>query len=190
MLRNRSPKQLFVALLILVLVGLGLTQPQAEEILSDWRASPQPGYYRVEEVVDGDTITIDMNGTIERVRFIGLDTPEKNHPEKPVQCFAEAASAHLKELIGDEDVRLEADPTNQNRDRYGRLLRYVYTPESVLLNAQMILDGYGFAYTAFPFERMFSFIELEEEAKAANRGLWANCEVYTENGYLTSPPVN
>lgn len=139
--------------------------------------------------MDGDTIEIDMHSTTETVRFIGLDTPEKNHPEKPVQCFAHAATDHLQDLIGEQLVRLESDPINQNRDRYGRLLRYVYLTDGTLLNAQQIKDGYGFAYTSFPFTKLDEFIEYENAARNSGVGLWGNCTVEQDNGFLNTNPA-
>jgi micrococcal nuclease len=136
-----------------------------------------PGAYRVTRFVDGDTITIDMNGAKETVRMIGVDTPETHKPNSPVQCYGPAASAFTKNLIGDKKIRLEADPTNQNRDRYGRLLRYVYLPDGRMVQAELISGGYGFAYTLFPFQKTDDFVSREAAAKQANKGLWGNCTV-------------
>ena len=179
---------LLAGLVVILFVLLGINPQQSERVLSVLEEN-QPGLYRVIEVIDGDTIVVDMAGTYETVRFIGLDTPEKNHPDKPVQCFAEAASRHLDDLIADSEVRLQADATNQNRDRYQRLLRYVYLPDGTLLNKQQILDGYGFAYVSFPFTKMDEFIQAEALAKTQDKGLWANCQVELDNGYLNTESV-
>jgi endonuclease YncB( thermonuclease family) len=136
-----------------------------------------PGLYTIKRFVDGDTIVVDMNGTDETVRMIGVDTPETHKPNSPVQCYGPAASAYTKNLIGSQKVRLEADPTNQNRDRYNRLLRYAYLPDGKLIAEEVIANGYGFAYTQFPFTKKDQFVQAEEQAKAANRGLWGNCTV-------------
>ncbi|HET8670277.1 MAG TPA: thermonuclease family protein, partial [Candidatus Saccharimonadales bacterium] len=76
---------------------------------------------------------------------------------------------------------LQSDPTNQNRDRYGRLLRYVYLPDGRLVQKEIIANGYGFAYTQFPFQKKDEFVKAEEQAKLAATGLWGNCAV-TESG--------
>jgi len=131
---------------------------------------------------DCDTIVVDMNGVKERIRLIGIDTPEKNHPEKPVQCFSQAASDFTKDLIGRNRVRLEADPTNDNRDRYDRLLRYVYLPDNTLVNAEVVKQGYGFAYTSFPFQKMDEFRAFERQARENSLGLWSGCDVELDNG--------
>ncbi len=150
----------------------------------------QAGTYRVVSVEDGDTITVDMNGRRERVRFIGVDTPETHDPRKPVQCFGTAASEFTSNLIGDNPVRLAADAASGNRDRYNRLLRYVYLPDGRLVNAEIIKQGYGFAYTSFPFDKLEEFRLLGEEAREAGRGLWTACEPEpNEYGGYTSNPA-
>ncbi len=186
-------RSLIAALILVVLLGIGISSKDASQIangITNFLAPSQPGLYSVTYVNDGDTITVrGTNNLEEKVRFIGLDTPEKNHPSRPVQCYSFAATAHLEKLIGDNDVKLVADPTNTNRDRYDRLLRYVYLPDGTLLNAKMIEDGYGFAYTAFPVTKMDEFMTLEEEARQANRGLWSACDVELDNGYMTTNPI-
>lgn len=136
----------------------------------------QAGYYRVAQFEDGDTVTVDMAGQEEKVRFIGVDTPETKDPRKPVQCFGKAAADFTKQMIGNNQVKLEADPTNTNRDRYNRLLRYVYLPDGRLVNLEIIKQGYGFAYVSFPFEKLAQFRAAQTEAREANRGLWAGCK--------------
>jgi len=141
-----------------------------------------PGTYKVIQFEDGDTITIDLNGTKERVRFIGVDTPETQDPRKPVQCFGKAASNFTKQLIGDSYIRLESDPLSSNRDRYDRLLRYIYLPDNRLVQAEIIKQGYGFAYVSFPFTKSDEFRAYEKEARQASRGLWNGCQP-TKNQY-------
>lgn len=148
----------------------------------------QPGLYRVVEFVDGDTIAVDMNGNKETLRFIGVDTPETHDPRKAVQCYGKVAAAFTKNLIGTNSVRLEADPLNTNRDRYNRLLRYIYLPNGTLVNAEIIKQGYGFAYLSFPFTKADEFRQYEIDARNTNRGLWGTCSP-TKNQYggYTSP---
>lgn len=160
--------------------------------------SNQPGLYRVVKFDDGDTIEVDMNGTVETVRFIGVDTPETHKPNTPVQCYGPEASEYTKQLINGQlrradgksavgapagasgKVRLQADPLNTNRDRYGRLLRYVYLPDGTLVEQKLITEGYGFAYTYFPSGKNTQFETYEQEAKAAGKGLWSACQVKIE----------
>lgn len=135
------------------------------------------GYYRVVSASDGDTIVVDMGGAQERIRMIGVDTPETHHPELPVQCFGEAAAKYTKDLLEGGAVRLEADTQSTNRDRYQRLLRYVYTENGVLVNKRLIEDGYGFAYLGFPFDKSEEFRLAEQEARKGSKGLWGGCTV-------------
>ena len=145
--------------------------------------------YQVIAVEDGDTISVAMNGKKEKIRFIGVDTPETKDPRKAVQCFGKNASEYTKQKINQGAVRLESDELNTNRDRYNRLLRYVYLPDGTLLNAQIIKDGYGFAYTSFPFTKKDEFKRIENNAREQNKGLWAVCQP-SRNAYggFTSNP--
>ena len=123
----------------------------------------------VTRVVDGDTLVVEGIGTI---RLIGVDTPETVDPRGPVEYFGKEASDFTKQLATGKRTRLEFD--QDRTDRYGRTLAYVYLqPEDVLLNAEIIRQGYGFAYTVFPFRMMEQFRALEREAREAGRGLWA-----------------
>lgn len=151
--------------------------------------SNQPGLYRVMKFDDGDTISVDMNGTTETVRFIGVDTPETHHPDRPIECYGPEASVYTKKLIGNQKVRLQADSLDTNRDRYGRLLRYVYLPDGTLVEQKLITEGYGFAYTYFPFEKSAEFSAYEQQAKTAKKGLWTACQVNVEsNGSQHTSP--
>lgn len=151
--------------------------------------SNQPGLYRVVKFDDGDTIEVDMNGIVETVRFIGVDTPETHKPKTPVQCYGPEASSYTKQLIGNQKVRLQADSLDTNRDRYGRLLRYIYLPDGTLAEQKLITEGYGFAYTFFPFEKASEFSAYEQQAKAAGKGLWSACQVQVsaDGGQHTNP---
>jgi micrococcal nuclease len=146
----------------------------------------QPGLYAVDHFIDGDTIAVRMNDKSETVRMIGIDTPETHKPNSPVQCYGPAAAAFTKNLIGNNRVRLESDSQNQDRDRYNRLLRYVYLPDGRLVEKELILGGYGFAYTSFPFAKKDEFVAYEKQAQAANKGLWRNCTVTGESRKQTN----
>jgi endonuclease YncB( thermonuclease family) len=149
----------------------------------------QPGLYKIDKFVDGDTIVVDMNGRAETIRMIGVDTPETHKPNTPVQCYGPEASGYTKSLIGNNSVRLQADPLDTNRDRYDRLLRYVFLPDGTLIESKLIGDGYGFAYTQFPFQKKDQFKSLEQAAKQAGKGLWTACQVMVEaNGREQTQP--
>jgi micrococcal nuclease len=123
--------------------------------------------HKVKRVVDGDTLLL-ING--ERVRLIGVDTPETKHPQKPVEYFGKEAYLFTKKMVDGKEARFEFE--RQKRDRYGRLLAYVYLLDGTFLNAEIIKQGYGFAYTRFPFKHMEEFRRYERDARENRRGLW------------------
>ena len=122
---------------------------------------------RVERVVDGDTIIVSGVG---RVRLIGVDTPESVDPRRPVEFFGKEASAFTRRLVDGKRVRLEYDW--ERTDRYGRTLAYVHLPDGSFVNAEIIKQGYGHAYTRFPFKYLDEFRRFQREARRAGRGLW------------------
>ena len=122
---------------------------------------------RVKRVVDGDTLLLTNR---ERIRLIGVDTPETKHPKQPVQRYGKEAYLFTKKMVEGKEVRLEYDW--QKRDRSGRLLAYVYLTDGTFLNAEIIKQGYGFAYTKFPFKYLEEFRQFEREARENQRGLW------------------
>lgn len=184
---KRQRKQIIRLVSTLLIIGLSLLYTKLSP--KDVTPQLQAGFYNVSRFDDGDTIVVDMNGTDEKVRFIGVDTPETHDPRKPVQCFGRAASKFTKNLIGNNPVRLEADPTNTNRDRYNRLLRYVYLPDGTLVNIEIIKQGYGFAYLGFPFQKAEEFRQAQKIARQNELGLWSSCapEVNKYGGYSSNP---
>ncbi len=142
----------------------------------------QPGYYRVTHVADGDTIDVAMNGKPETVRLIGVDTPESVKPHSPVQCYGHEASDFTRQHLSNQQVRLEADPIGDNRDRYNRLLRYVYLQEGTLWNQKLIDTGYGFAYLSFQFSKQADFAAAQARAQDAKLGLWTACAPSLSSG--------
>jgi micrococcal nuclease len=133
------------------------------------------GSARVVRVVDGDTIRVRLDGRTERVRYIGVDTPESVKPGTPVQCFAKRAAAANAALVGGRSVRLVGDV--EQRDRYGRLLAYVYRePDGAFVNAELVRDGYARTLTIAPnVAHARQFAELARAARRSGRGLWSAC---------------
>lgn len=134
---------------------------------------PAGDHTTVQRVVDGDTIVVAGD---ERVRFIGMDTPETKDPRKPVQCFGKEASRRTEQLLptGTAIVLVyDAD----RFDRYGRTLAYVYRArDGMFVNASLVRDGYAVAYTVPPdVAHADDFVALEREARNAGRGLWTTC---------------
>lgn len=126
----------------------------------------------VVRIVDGDTIVVRLNdGSEWPVRLVGIDTPESVKQGSPVECFGREASAALKALLDGQSVMLVKDV--EDTDRYDRLLRYVYLGEE-MANARMVANGYAHAYTYPPNVRHADlFVQLQREAREANRGLWS-----------------
>lgn len=178
--------------LVFIIVALAVTATQSGWIkeLPQAAQQNQPGLYTIDHYVDGDTIAVNMNGNVETVRFIGVDTPETHRPNTPVQCYGPQAAAYTKAQISKfGKVRLQADPQDTNRDVYGRLLRYVYLPDGTLLDEQIIKQGYGFAYLDFPFSKKAEFAAAQTQAQLAKAGLWATCHptVNKYGGYSSNP---
>ena len=130
--------------------------------------------YRVIKVVDGDTFDVDIDGKTERLRMIGIDTPEVVGPRKTVQCFGTEASNKAKEILSGKFVVLESGPSQGDRDKYGRLLRYAFLPDGTNFGLFMISEGYAYEYTyRYPYKYQNEFKQTEIEARNNNKGLWA-----------------
>lgn len=198
-------KQLVSAAILLVFVmllmgGGAWLQPQLEQTrFSDgfWTVTPsqtpvqvqpstlpqvlarQVASAQVKRVIDGDTIEL---STGQKLRYIGIDTPETVHPQKGVQCFGAAASAENKRLVENKTVYLVKDVSET--DRYGRLLRYVYlSPEasvSGMVNALLVQGGFA-TVSSYPpdVSQQALFRSLEDEARQGGRGLWSSeCQTF------------
>lgn len=155
-------------------------------------ASPQHTYYVVTKVVDGDTITIDLDGSSETLRLIGINTPETVDPRKPVECFGKEASNEAKSLLTGKKVRIEKDPTQGDRDKYGRLLAYVWRDDGLFFNEHMIKAGYAYEYTYnLPYKYQAQFKADQATAQSQGRGLWAPgvCDTGTTTTASTPTPV-
>ncbi len=132
--------------------------------------------YRVTSVVDGDTIKVEMGETTETIRLLAIDTPETKDPRKEVQCFGIEAANKMEELVLNQNVRLEKDTQQGDRDSFGRLLRYVYLENNTFVNAEMVKHGYAFAYTQKPSDKAEEFVAYENEARTNRTGLWGSCQ--------------
>lgn len=128
---------------------------------------------KVVKVVDGDTVTVEIDGVRETIRIIGINTPETVDPRKPVECFGQEASARAHELLDNQTVALEAEETQGERDKYDRLLRYIFLSNGSDFGKQMISEGYAYEYTyatAYTYQQDYRASQLE--AESAGRGLW------------------
>jgi micrococcal nuclease len=125
----------------------------------------------VVRIVDGDTIHVRIGDRVEKVRYIGVNTPEVHHPVKREEPGGREAAAVNRDLVGGQRVRLELDV--QPRDRYGRLLAYVWLADT-MVNAELVRRGFAQVMTVPPNVRYQSlFLKLQREAREAHRGLWS-----------------
>ena len=160
-------------------IALPVSQPKPTQATVVATVSPTAThgteYAKVVAVVDGDTIKIEGG---ELVRYIGMNTPETVAPGRPVECFGKEASNKNKELVLGKTVMLEKDVSN--RDRYGRLLRYVWDGDT-MINEKLVKEGYAQVSTYPPdvkYEE--TFIQAQREARHNNSGLWgAHCVLPT-----------
>jgi micrococcal nuclease len=155
----------------------------------DKQSAIQSNLYKVVKVIDGDTVDVDFKGTIERIRLIGIDAPEMNDQRNVVECFAKESHSKLSELINDKQVKLEQDNNLDNRDTYGRLLRYIYL-DNKNINKQMIDEGYAFEYTYNKtYKYQTDFKAAEKSAREESRGLWAanTCNGKREKSTTATP---
>ena len=150
----------------------------------------------VVRVVDGDTVDVQLeDGRTERVRLIGIDTPEVVDPRTPVQCFGREASTHAHELLDGQPLSLELDPGQGERDAFGRLLAYLWLPDGRNFGEAMIADGYAHGYTYNqPYAYQQAFRAAQAVAISKQAGLWspATCNGDTtqpaDQPVLTAPP--
>lgn len=127
----------------------------------------------VKRVIDGDTIELASG---EKVRYIGIDTPEKNSPIVSKQCFAEESSAYNQSFVEGKNVKLTQDTSA--RDRYGRLLAYVYLEDGTFLNADLVKKGFAFASEYPPDTAKQALLDqAQESARSQGLGLWKQCEI-------------
>lgn len=131
----------------------------------------------VDRVVDGDTIVAKYHGKLDRVRFIGMDTPETVDPNRPVGCYGKQASDYTKSLLPKgTPIRLQFDV--DQHDKYGRLLAYVYRDsDGMFVNAELVRRGYATVLTIPPnVEHVDEFTQLATQARDQNLGLWSACD--------------
>lgn len=159
--------------------------PLATDVVSTDKISQPSELVKVVRVVDGDTINVEINGKVEPVRYIGIDTPETVDPRKPVQCFGVEASKKNKELVEGKMVRLEKDITD--RDKYNRLLRYVWL-DDVLINQELVAQGFAKSYSYPPdIKYQDKFVAAEKKAREDKLGLWTACTSATAPTTAVTP---
>jgi micrococcal nuclease len=162
---------ILIVLFALIYQGMGWTFLNTPE--KDGIINTAGTHYAVTKVSDGDTLHVNMDGTDERVRLIGINTPETVDPRTEVQCFGKEATAAMEDFAEGKLVRLEYDDSQNLRDAYGRLLAYVYLEDGQMLNRKMIAEGYAYEYTyMIPYMYQSEFRDLQNLARSSGRGLW------------------
>jgi micrococcal nuclease len=179
---------IFTFLIFFSLINQFLNQPKQKnssysknlaqsKIISSTKIASTEAFL-VTKVIDGDTIVLENGG---KVRYLGIDTPELHHPKKEVECFAYQAYEKNKELVLGKKVFLQKDISE--KDKYGRLLRYVFldekmsTDEGSFVNLYLVKNGFAYAAT-FPPNVKYTdlFLKAQKEAYQKNLGLWQKCQ--------------
>lgn len=179
----RSRRGSALSLIVLAVVGavilLGGDDERAQPIAPSSPGAPalraaNTARAQVVRVVDGDTIVVSLGGAEERVRYIGIDTPETEKPGQPVECYADEAARRNEELVGGTTVELEFD--RELRDRFGRLLAYVVAGRHPV-NEELVRGGFARTLMIEPnTARAKPLARLEAEAGRAGEGLWSACD--------------
>lgn len=155
----------------------------------DQKNSKEKRGFVVKKVYDGDTFQVEIDGKTEKVRMLGIDTPEKWDSEKfdrdqqrtgkdkeTIQKLGTLSSDFTTRLIGGKTVFLEVDKKGDDKDKYGRLLRYVYLEDGTFVNLKIVEEGYANAYRKFNVSKQNEFIQAEKEARDKKKGLWGEVE--------------
>lgn len=151
---------LFRLSMVLMIIGAIFVGCDAVDVSSGDSTGNETG--QVTRVIDGDTIDVNINGSVERIRYVGVNTPERDEP-----CYSEATAANAAMVEG-QIVTLERDQSN--RDQYDRLLRYVYVGDT-MVNRELVIQGYAEAVLYQPDNRYFvEFSNLERQSANASRG--------------------
>lgn len=152
------------------LLGLLSSPTPKQQVLSE---SSEAIY--VKRIIDGDTIVVIHDNKQEKVRLLGVDTPESVDPRRKVECFSKEAAVFLADLSLGKKVRLESDETQQLKDKYGRLLRYVFLGDGRMLNYLLIQEGYAYEYTYdLPYTYQDAFKNAQLQAMSDKKGLWSD----------------
>lgn len=178
-MRRRPWHVLLVAVAVALGAGCGVADPGPAGEADPPAAGEGAGLpATVVRVIDGDTIRVEARGFETPVRLLGIDAPETRHPDVGEECFGAEATARLKRLLPEgARVRLETDPSQDARDRYGRLLAYVYPAgrdgPAGSVNHDLVRTGHATVYVfRDPFLRLDAFRAAQAEARRAGRGLW------------------
>ncbi|HRN86867.1 MAG TPA: thermonuclease family protein [Candidatus Dojkabacteria bacterium] len=170
---NRSLVNTIIAIFLLIFAAF-ISDSKINPNLSRDVLGTDTTLYNVTSIVDGDTIKVSDSQEQFTVRLIGIDTPETKDPRKEVECFGEEATLYLTKLLDDNSIILKSDSTQDDVDRYGRLLRYAFLQDGTNVNKTMIQDGYAYEYTySKPYYYQKEFIDAQHFARNGRLGLWS-----------------
>jgi micrococcal nuclease len=171
---KQMQKNKFIGALSLIMVAVFVFQAFSV------KAGTKYSEIYVADVLDGDTIRVDLGGEVKTVKIIGLNAPDRVTTKKAAQCFNLQAYKQAKKLLLGKKVTLEEDITQGDENKDGQLLRHVYLTGGISFAKLMIRDGYGRALNPKkPYFNQKTYLKSEKEAILAKRGLWA---VNTCNG--------
>ncbi len=155
----------------------------------DQKVSKEKQAYLVKKVNDGDTFEVEIDGKTEKVRMLGIDTPEKWDSDKferdqqrtgkdreTIKKLGTLSSDFTTRLIGGKKVILQPDTKGDDKDKYGRLLRYVYLEDGTFVNLKIVEEGYANAYRKFNVTKQNEFIQAERDAREKKKGLWGEVD--------------
>lgn len=151
-----------------------INTPQLEIISAQTESEKKEA--KILKVIDGDTVSVLIDGKVTTIRVIGINTPETVDPRKSVECFGEKASVVAKDYLDGKTVWLEADPSQGELDKYNRLLRYIWTDDaSVDYGKVMISTGFAYEYTYnTPYMYQKTYKQAQKDAEDGKKGLWAD----------------
>jgi micrococcal nuclease len=165
---------ILIGLLLTAFFGTDYSHAPKAEVTTD--ESVIGGTYIVLSVIDGDTLTIETKAGAEKVRLIGIDTPEMDPNRGGPECYGAEASKRTKELAEQQSVTIELDESQGTRDTYGRLLAYARLSDGRLLNEALVAEGYAREYTYNkPYAYQKELKSAEASARAEKKGLWGAC---------------
>jgi micrococcal nuclease len=175
MKKETKIKIIVIFLIILVCGTLAyISTPKKQFKLKPPKINPDEKYL-VTNVLDGDTFEIKIGKSIWKVRMLGIDTPETLDPRKGVECFGHEASDKTKEILSNKQIGLDLDSSQEEIDKFNRLLAYVYLDHQ-FINKYLLENGFAREYTynkAYKFQKDFK--KAEKEAKNNKIGLWKSC---------------
>lgn len=168
---------------IIFAISLLVEKPQLQNLQIQKNAimaQTENDFYQVVSVTDGDTIKVIIDNKTETVRVANINTPESVDPRRPVECMGEEASQKMLEIVSDKKVKLETDQTQKDKDRYGRLIRFVFLEDGTDVGLKLIQLGFAQSspYGDTPHKYLENYKTAHDEAQKNQVGLWnlKNCE--------------